>query len=141
MKTLRSIFLLVIICSLGCTSTTRLRTGHEQGLVNLNKRGVKKQALVTFTDSSQIQVENLRMAKVNEIFIRFQFILFLLKVIKELGRDEVHKDCTVDASWYVQVFHARFCKHRDGPQSLQSAWQMRHQASRTPILFLLPRSG
>lgn len=63
MKTLCSIFLLVITCSLGCTSTARLRTGHEQDLVNLNKRAANKRALVIFENGSEIQVENLRITK------------------------------------------------------------------------------
>jgi len=57
MKTMQATLLLSIVCFLGCTSTHRLR---QADYASINKRAVKKPALVTFVDGRKIQVENLR---------------------------------------------------------------------------------
>jgi len=58
MKTRQVTFLLSLVCFLGCTSTHRLR---QADYASINKRAVKKHALVTFVNGRKIQVENLRM--------------------------------------------------------------------------------
>ena len=61
MKTMQVTFLLSIVCLLGCTSTHRLRSAHEEDYVSLNNRAVWQHALVTLVDDHKIRVENLRM--------------------------------------------------------------------------------
>ena len=61
MKTVKAIFLLSIVCLLGCTSTYRLRPAHEEDFASLNNHAVLKKAIVTFANGRKIKVENLRM--------------------------------------------------------------------------------
>lgn len=100
MKTVQVIFLLSIVCFLGCTTTHRLRPAHEANFLSLNNRALKKQALITFTDGRQIQVENLRMTRDSTYWTATNKIL--TAQIKEVrfrsagGRNQYSLDNNVD---------------------------------------------